>query len=84
MGQVSFTDFRARTAAHLDRIEADRTELIVTRRNREPVVVLPLADWERMQETLNILGSPSNARSLLNDMRELDGHAVETRDLTER
>ena len=50
----------------------DRDELIVTRRNREPVVVMPLSDWEGMQETLHLLSSPANAERLRASMAELD------------
>ena len=48
------------------------------------MVVVPLAEWERMLETLHILGSPTSARHLLEDMAELDGARGEPRDLIER
>ena len=31
MTQVSYTEFRAQLATYLDRVEADRAELIITR-----------------------------------------------------
>ena len=48
-------------ASHFDKIEADRTELVVTRQNHEPMVIIALAEWEGMNETLHLLGSPANA-----------------------
>ena len=39
MAHVTFTDLRNNLASHLDKIEADRTELVVTRQNHEPVVI---------------------------------------------
>ena len=64
MTHVTFTDLRNNLATHLDRVEQDRAELVVTRQNREPVVIVPLADWIGMKETLFVLSSPENARRL--------------------
>ena len=36
MAHVTFTDLRNNLASHLDKIEADRTELVVTRQNHDP------------------------------------------------
>ena len=72
MTHVNFTDFRANMATHLDKIEADRTELVITRQNHEPVVVMPLAELEGMRETLHLLSTPANAERLMRSIRELD------------
>ena len=78
MGHVTFTDFRAQMARHLDQIEADRTELVITRQNHEPVVVMPLAELEGMRETLYLLSTPANVEHLARSFRELDaGKGVE-------
>jgi antitoxin YefM len=78
MGHVNFTDFRANMAAHLDRIEQDRTELVVTRQNHQPVVVLALSEWQGMQETLHLLSTPANAANLRASIAEYEaGHLVE-------
>ena len=50
MNHVTFTDLRNNLATHLDRVEQDRAELVVTRQNHEPVVIVPLADWVGMKE----------------------------------
>ena len=65
MTYVTLTELRANMAKHFDKVEADRTELIVTRQNHEPVVVVPLSDWEGMKETLHLLSTPANAERLL-------------------
>jgi antitoxin YefM len=78
MSQVSFSELRANMARHLDRVLADRDELVVTRQNREPVVVMPLAELESLRETLHLLSTPANAEHLLASIRELDaGQGVE-------
>jgi antitoxin YefM len=72
MGYVTFTDFRNNLATHLDRIEEDRVELIVTRQNHTPSVVLPLSEWEGMKETLYLLSTPTNAERLRSAIKAAD------------
>jgi len=78
MTQVSFTDLRANMARHFDRVEADRTELVVTRQNHEPLVVMALSELEGLRETLHLLSAPANADRLLRSIGELNvGRGVE-------
>jgi antitoxin YefM len=72
MSHVSFTDLRANLATHLDKVEQDRAELVVTRQNHEPVVIVTLSEWEGMKETLHLLSTPQNARRLRAAITELD------------
>jgi len=78
---ISLSEFRANIAKHLDQTEADRTELIVTRRNREPVVVMPLSELEGLRETLHLLSTPANANRLLASIAELDAKEGKEREL---
>jgi antitoxin YefM len=78
MRHVSFTELRASMAKHFDAVEADRDELVVTRQNHEPMVVMPLAELEGLRETLYLLSTPANAEHLLASIRELEeGKGVE-------
>jgi antitoxin YefM len=78
MPHVTLTELRANMAKHLDQIEADRTELVVTRQNHEAVVILPLAEFEGMRETLHLLSTPANADHLRRSIAELNaGKGVE-------
>lgn len=78
MPHVTLTELRANMAKHLDQIEADRTELVVTRQNHEPVVILPLSEFEGMRETLHLLSTPANADHLRRSIAELDaGKGIE-------
>lgn len=83
MTYVTLTELRANMAKHLDKIEADRTELVVTRQNHEPVVVLPLSDWEGMKETLYLLSNPFNAERLLKSVEEANAGKLEEHELIE-
>jgi antitoxin YefM len=81
MRHVSFTELRASMAKHFDEVEADRTELVVTRQNHEPLVVMPLAELEGLRETLHLLGTPANAEHLLRSIAEADAGNVTEREL---
>ncbi|CAG0963251.1 MAG: type II toxin-antitoxin system prevent-host-death family antitoxin [Rhizobiaceae bacterium] len=83
MSYVTFTDLRNNLATHLDRVELDRKELVVTRQNHEPVVIVSLAEWEGMKETLHLLSTPANAERLRASIAELDAGKGRERDLIE-
>lgn len=83
MRHVNFTDLRNNLASHLDQVEDDRDELIVTRQGHDPVVVVTLADWEGMKETLYLLSNPANAEHLRLSIAELDAGKGFERDLIE-
>ena len=46
--------------------------MIVSRRGAESIVMLPLEEWEGLQETAHLLRSPTNARRLLAALNRLD------------
>ena len=71
VAHVSFTESHANMATHFDRLISDRDELVVTRQNREPVVIMPLAELESLRETLHLLGSEENARRLRQSIEEM-------------
>ncbi len=78
MGHVSLSDFRANIASHLDKLEQDRDHLVVSRQGHEPVVVLPLKDWQGMEETLYLLSTKANREMLSASIAELDaGRGIE-------
>ncbi|MDF1635549.1 type II toxin-antitoxin system prevent-host-death family antitoxin [Mycoplana sp. MJR14] len=75
---VSLSDLRANMARHFDQIENDHDELIVTRQNREPMVVMSLADFESWKETMYLLANPANRERLARSVEELnEGKGVE-------
>ncbi len=83
MGYVTLTELRANMAKHFDKLEQDRTELVVTRQNHEPVVIMPLAELEGLRETLHLLSTPANAERLRQSIAELDAGKGVERDLIE-
>lgn len=78
MNVISLSELRANMAKHFDRVEQDHDELIVTRQNREPMVVMSLSDFESWKETMYLMANPSNKERLLRSIAELDeGKGIE-------
>ena len=55
-----------------DQTVSTREPVIVSRRGSESIVMLPLEEWEGLQETAHLLRSPANARRLLTALNRLD------------
>ena len=81
MKVVSLSELRANIAKHFDSVEADRDELIVTRQNREPMVVMSLADFEGWKESLYLTANPANRDHLLRSIQSLDAGKAVTKTL---
>ncbi|MCG5436227.1 type II toxin-antitoxin system Phd/YefM family antitoxin [Micromonospora foliorum] len=81
MRTVNFTQLRQNLAAELDSVINDAEEVVVTRSGHEPVVIVPLAEYESMKETEYLLRSPSNAAALRRSIAELEGDDAAERDL---
>ena len=72
MKTVNFSDARNNLRAVLDRVVDDADVTIITRRDAEDVVVMPLSTWNSWQETDYLLASPANARHLREAIARLD------------
>ena len=59
MQSVSVDTFRGNLREHVEKIIADHEPLKVTACDGSDFVVISAADWEREQETLFVLQSPS-------------------------
>jgi antitoxin YefM len=49
----------------LDKSSNDKVNIIVTRSNGEDVIVLPMSEYNSLEETAYLLKSPTNASHLL-------------------
>jgi antitoxin YefM len=61
---VSYTEARNSLKSVLDGVEADADIAIITRRDGADAVVMSLAQYQSMAETLHLLSSPANAAHL--------------------
>ncbi len=64
MDVLTYSDTRSRLKEVMDRVVEDRTPVVVTRKRGEAVVIVSLADWSAIQETLHLISSPVNAKRL--------------------
>ena len=72
MDVLTFTDTRRRLKDVMDRVAEDHVPTLVTRQKAEPVVMVSLADWNAMEETLHLMASRANAGRLLESAAEMD------------
>lgn len=72
MDVLTYSDTRANLKDVMDRVVEDRAPVIITRQKAEAVVMVSLADWNAMEETLHLLSTPVNAERLREAVRELD------------
>ncbi|MGP3911502.1 type II toxin-antitoxin system Phd/YefM family antitoxin [Nonomuraea sp. 10N515B] len=83
MHPMSASEFRSNLAAALDRVTEDLDEIVVTRPNREPAVVISLREYESLKETAFLLGIPANARHLAASIESLRSGQAQPHELIE-
>jgi antitoxin YefM len=83
MDHVSYTELRQNLKKHMDGVCENRAPLVVTRQNGEPVVILSLAEYESLEETLHLLRDPANAERLLRSINEAEVGALVEHDIKE-
>ena len=72
MDVLSYSDTRANLKRVMDKVVEDRSPVVVTRQKGEAVVMVSLADWNAMEETLHLLSAPANAERLRAGIAQLD------------
>ena len=78
MDVLTYSDTRARLKEVMDRVVENRAPVVVTRARGESVVMVSLADWNAMEETLHLVSSHTNARRLAEAVAQLEaGRGVE-------
>lgn len=69
---VSFTDARKHLADVMNRVHDSQSPVIVTRQNAEPTVMISLAEFNRMTETMHLLENKTNAARIAASIASLD------------
>jgi antitoxin YefM len=73
MRVTSYSELRRNLAAAIDRVNADREPVIITRdRGKPSAVLISLEDFASYEETQHLLRSPANAERLLTSIKELE------------
>lgn len=83
MDVLTYSDTRAKLKEVMERVVQDRAPVVVTRKRGEAVVMVSLADWNAMEETLHLVSSPANAQRLAEAIRQLDAGEGAERELIE-
>ena len=87
MRTISYSESLAKYAETLESVVNDREEVVITRVGREPVVIVPLADYRSLKETVHLLANPANARRLIAAIERLEsggGHGESPNDVAGR
>ena len=83
MDVVSYSDTRERLKEVMDRVVADHQLVVISRQKAESVVMVSLADWHAIEETLHLLSTPTNASRLKSAIDELNQGGGTERQLIE-
>ena len=65
MDVFNYSDTRANLKDLMDRVVEDHAPVVITRQKAESVVMVSLADWNAMEETLHLLSRSSNRTRLI-------------------
>jgi antitoxin YefM len=72
MKSITYTDARQNLASTMDRVCEECAPMAITRSGRQQaVVMLSLAEYDRLEATAHLLRSPANARRLMGAIDEL-------------
>jgi antitoxin YefM len=72
MDVISYSETRERLKEVMDQVVADHQPVVISRQKAESVVMVSLADWHAIEETMHLLSSPANASRLKSAIDELD------------
>lgn len=84
METVSAQEIGGNIAKVLAKVVTSEEPLVITTEDKQPVVMVSLAEFQSLQETLYLLSNPANAAHLQKSILNLDnnqGIAVELADL---
>jgi antitoxin YefM len=81
MNILSYSEARASLKKAMDQVCEDHSPTVITRQGGEAVVLISLADYESMEETLYLLGSVNNANRLRSSIAQIKAGKAKIREL---
>jgi len=81
MNILTYSEVRAGLRQALDSVCRDHEPTVITSQNGEHVVLISLDDYNSMQETLYLLGTPTNADRLRSAIAEFKSGKTVVKDL---
>lgn len=83
MQTMTFSQIRQNLATAIDMVVNDHSPIIITRQNKEPVVMLSLDDYKSIEETAYLMQSMTNASRLNSAIAQLEAGQGKARELIE-
>ncbi len=83
MKTINFSQTRQNLASTFDSVIEDSIPVIVTRQNKESVVIISMKDYRSMEETAYLMQSEANASRLNRAIAQLDAGLGQKRELIE-
>ena len=83
MQVVSLTEARNNLKAVFDAVYQDHEDVIIHRKGKENVVIIPFDEYNAMKETQYLLGSENNRERLLRSLRHAREGKSSERELVE-
>ena len=83
MEVISYSDTRERLKDVMDRVVENHEPIVISRQKAESVVLVSLADWHAIEETVHLMSSPANALRLKSAIDELKAGSGTERKLIE-
>ncbi len=83
METMNFSQTRQNLASAFDAVVDNAMPIMVTRQNKEPVVILSMRDYRAIQETAYLMQSQANATRLNRAIAQLDAGEGKTKELIE-
>ncbi len=83
MQVFSLTEARNNIKELFETVYNNKEEVVIHRKGRESVVVIPLEEYNSLKESIYLLSSPANKKHLLDSLKELrEGKGI-SKDLIE-
>lgn len=84
MQTMTFSQIRQQLATAINTVVDNHSPIIVTRQNKESVVMISLNDYRSMEETAYLMQSMTNASRLNSAISQLNAGHGKTRELIEK
>ncbi len=83
MQTINFSHTRQNLASTFDKVVDNSMPVVVTRQNKESVVIISMKDYRAMEETAYLMQSETNAKRLNRAISQLEADRGKTRVLIE-
>ena len=83
MHTISYTSARGNLSKTMERVCDDHAPIIITRKSKQPVVMMSMEDYESQEETSYLLKSPNNALRTLDSIIEISSGYAQAKEILE-